>query len=212
MSAIITKCKHTHTHREDEAELLQKIFGGSESEEEEEQEEEEEEEEGDGEPVRSRAKKRRKFSSDTEPTLSEKSRKPPKDVKTEPAEGDDNVASQDDFRTTNSGPLPLVSPVLLQPKITLNKVAVSSHRLPAAVQPPPPKKPMFKTRSLEEEEQLVCGLRADPPDREDIALLRLALGRMKEKGEGLVGGVSWTFHPPDILSRVCLVCVVMCLL
>ena len=208
---MISECNYhqvqTHTHREDEAELLQKIFGGSES------EEEEQEEEGDSEPIRSRAKNRRKFSSDTEPTLSEKSRKPPKDVKAEHAEGDDNAASQDDFRTTSSGPLPLVSPVLLlQPKITLNKVAVSPHRLPAAVQPPPPKKPMFKTRSLEEEEQLVRGLRADPPDREDIALLRLALGRMKEKGEGLVGGVSWTFHPPDILSRVCLVCVVMCLL
>lgn len=136
-------------------------------------------------------RKQRRLSSNEVTTFSEKAVKTPEDL-----------LKEEEHRTTANGPSPSdvgsETPLLLEPQISLS----------TAVEPPPPapvepvKRPMFKARCLEEEEKLARGLLGDPPDREDIVMLRLALGRMKGEGEELVGGVSWSYHPHDILSFV----------
>ena len=169
--------------------MLQRIFGGS-------------EESEDSEPVRTRPpKKQRRLSSNEVPTFPEKTVKSPEDLLKE------EICQE--HRTTASGPdIGIEASLPLEPHISL-RTTVESPSAPVA----PVKRPMFKARCPEDEEKLACGLLGDPPDREDIVMLRLALGRMKGEGEELVGGVSWAYHPHDILSLVivnvtsCCVCV-----
>lgn len=71
---------------------------------------------------------------------------------------------------------------------------------PALTKEEEPKRPMFKSRGEEEEEKLVGRMRDELPDKEDVAMFRLALRRLKEEGAELVGGVSWAHYPHDILS------------
>ena len=174
--------------------MLQKIFGGSESEE--------------SEPI---PKKQRRLNSDTEAMHVEKPSKPSKELI---GELEDRVPLDQEDRTVATSPPPAdlhvltTSPMLLQPKIPLNRVVLSPKHLP----PPPAepvKRPVFKARCLANEEWLARGLRDDPPDREDIVMLRLALGRLRGEGEELVGRVGWAYHPHDIHSYIFCFCLIV---
>ena len=63
-----------------------------------------------------------------------------------------------------------------------------------------PRKPLFKPRGECEDGSLVRGVWAESPDKEDVVMLRLALGRLIDEGAELVGGVNWAYHPHNILS------------
>ena len=158
-------------HREDEAEMLQKIFGDtSESE--------------DSEPIRPANRHRKPGKTLGSDALTKPARKPPKD---------DVLAPHHKPGSPPLSPVGDITPLPLQLKV------VSTSPVPP---PPPvesPKRPMFKARSQEDEERLIQALREDAPSKEDIALLRLALGRMKGERAEMVGGVNWAYHPHDIL-------------
>ena len=171
--------------------MLQKIFGGDSSDEEESR------------PIRARPRKPRQqqqpTSELTETTPLNKTRKLSRDQ-----EEDDQLITS----PASTVPPPL-HPAPPEPYLSISKPPLSTHTQPSPpiMLPPPsperPKKPAFKPRSEEEEEGLAAVLRGEPPDKEDIALLRLALGQMKSEGEEMVGGVSWAYHPHDILSYPC---------
>lgn len=201
---IVSSMWHTHTHththcsEEEKEDMLQRIFGDysvSEGEE--------------GEPVKTAVKKepkRRRRSSECELVPRKEAKTFTMDAKssiiTEEEEEDRDSSSQ--ARTLNSPLLPssiassmlIASPVLLHPKIEIDKISQPSlHHSPIRS----PRKAMFKPRLPGEEEELVDSFHRTPPDKEDLVLLRLALGRLREEGEELVEGVNWAYHPHDIL-------------
>ena len=97
---------------------------------------------------------------------------------------------------TSTPPLQTLLPRPLSPPMK------PMHVAPPTLTPPKeePRKPMFKPRGEGEEERVLSQLTEGALDKEDLAMLRLALGRMGEEGVGLVGGVNWAYHPCDILS------------
>ena len=164
-------------HRDNEVDMLQKIFGESE-------EEEEEEEEG----AELRPQKQLLPLTDTTATIPPpKTRKPLKRKREEGSLTPPEIAATSPPPTTEA--LCQVTPPqkpVAPPTPTLTKEE--------------PKRPMFKSRGEEEEEKLARRMRDELPDKEDVAMFRLALGRLKEEGVELVGGVSWAHYPHDILS------------
>ena len=61
----------------------------------------------------------------------------------------------------------------------------------------------FPKRSTEEEElNLRTYLEEYGPDQEEVKMFKLALRRMKEAEDDLVGDVPWSFYPSDILCCV----------
>jgi len=61
----------------------------------------------------------------------------------------------------------------------------------------------FPKRSTEEEElNLRTYLEEYGPDQEEVEMFKLALKKMKEAGDELVGDVPWSFYPSDILCCV----------
>ena len=149
--------------RENEVDMLQKIFGESEDEEE---GEESEMRDRPVTPTKTRAPGKKMREEMSQPTTTAPPSPPPTD----------NV-----LRQLTPPPEPLAPPTQAPPKEE-------------------PKRPMFKPRGEREEERSVREAREEPMDKEDIAMLRLALGRLREEGAGLVGGVNWAYHPNDILS------------
>ena len=158
--------------RENEVDMLQKIFGES-----------EDEEEGEESEMRDR------------PVTPTKTRAPGKKMREEMSQP-----------TTTAPPSPPPTDDVLRP------LTPPPEPLAPPTQAPPkeePKRPMFKPRGEREEERSVREAREEPMDKEDIAMLRLALGRLREEGVGLVGGVNWAYHPNDILSFPISVCTFM---
>ena len=157
--------------RENEVDLLQKIFGES----------EDDEEEG--------AESEMRLQKDR-PVTPTKTRAPGKRRREE--------MSPQNITTTTAPPSP--------PPPTddvLHPLTPPPEPLAPPTQTPPkeePKRPKFKPRGEREDERSVREAREEPLDKEDIAMLRLALGRLREEGAGLVGGVNWAYHPNDILS------------
>lgn len=173
--------------REDEAEMLQKIFGGD----------SDSEEEEDNEPIRSRQKRSRQpTTSDLQTTPITKARKLSSNQKEE-----DYLSPGIDQPPPLTSPSPR-SPLSIHPQLSSPMATTTLLSPPSTLPiPEPPKKPSFKPRSIEDEEHLVRDLKKNAPDKEDIIMLRLALGQLKNKEAELVGGVNWSYHPHDILSN-----------
>jgi histone-lysine N-methyltransferase SETD1 len=155
------------SNEENEVDLLQKIFGES---------EDDEEEEG--------AESEMRLQKDR-PVTPTKTRAPGKRRREE--------MSLQNITTTTAPPSP--------PPPTddvLHPLTPPPEPLAPPTQTPPkeePKRPKFKPRGEREDERSVREARVEPLDKEDIAMLRLALGRLREEGAGLVGGVNWAYHP-----------------
>ena len=107
------------------------------------------------------------------------------------------------LKTAALPPSPLPQAHTKQPhplSLEAKPAILAPRRSPSPPVKEPPKKVMFKSRGGCDEERLVREVWAEPPDREDIVMLRLALGRLRAEKAELVGGVSWSHHPHDILS------------
>ena len=172
--------------------MLQKIFGES--------EEEEEEEESEKRP----RKDEQVAAGTTAPMASVKTKKPGKRKR---EDGSPEITSA---APPSSPPPPLTA--VLRPLTPPPEPVAPPTLTPPLPTKEEPKRPMFKPRGEGEEERLVREtVKEDSLDKEDIAMLRLALRRLREEGAGLVGGVNWAHHPHDILPfplplSVCVCC------
>lgn len=64
---------------------------------------------------------------------------------------------------------------------------------------PTPPRPQFKKRLVSGDEEILQRVMERGPDKEDVQMFRLALGRMKSDGDEMVMGVSWAYYPHNIL-------------
>ena len=64
---------------------------------------------------------------------------------------------------------------------------------------PAPRKPKYKKRSLKMEDEILERFIEQGLDKEDVLMFKLAVGRLKELRDELVGHVSWAYYPHNIL-------------
>lgn len=80
------------------------------------------------------------------------------------------------------------------------KEKLSQIQLDKIIKPKPaPPRPQFKKRLVSGDEEILRKVMERGPDKEDVQMFRLALGRMKSDGDEMVMGVSWAYYPHNIL-------------
>lgn len=85
---------------------------------------------------------------------------------------------------------------LMMEKENFSRIQVDSK--PVKPKPAPPR-PQFKRRFADVEEEILRKITQRGPDKEDVHMFKLALGKMRDEGNGTVEGVSWAYYPHNIL-------------
>lgn len=85
---------------------------------------------------------------------------------------------------------------LIMEKENLSRIQLDSK--PVKPKPAPPR-PQFKKRFTDVEEEILRRITQRGPDKEDVQMFKLALGKMRDEGNGTIEGVSWAYYPHNIL-------------
>ena len=78
----------------------------------------------------------------------------------------------------------------------LSRIQLDSK--PVKPKPAPPR-PQFKRRLVGVEDEILQRITQRGPDKEDVQMFKLALGKMRDEENEMAEGVSWAHYPHNIL-------------
>ena len=81
-----------------------------------------------------------------------------------------------------------------------NLSQIQLYSKPVKPKPAPPR-PQFKRRLASVEDEILQRITQRGPDKEDVQMFKLAIGKMKDEKNEMAGGVSWAYYPHNILCR-----------
>ena len=78
----------------------------------------------------------------------------------------------------------------------LSQIQLDSE--PVKPKPAPPR-PQFKRRLVDVEDEILHRITQRGPDKEDVQMFKLALGKMRDEKTEMAEGISWAYYPHNIL-------------
>ena len=78
----------------------------------------------------------------------------------------------------------------------LSQIQLDSE--PVKPKPAPPR-PQFKRRLVDVEDEILLRITQRGPDKEDVQMFKLALGKMRDEKTEMAEGISWAYYPHNIL-------------
>ena len=78
----------------------------------------------------------------------------------------------------------------------LSQIQLDSE--PVKPKPAPPR-PQFKRRLVDVEDEILHRITQRRPDKEDVQMFKLALGKMRDEKTEMAEGISWAYYPHNIL-------------